>query len=339
MNTVARESAPEIVSTVLPIRPVRSLPATLTCILPAYNEADTLPRLIPELSEMLCKLARQFCILIVDDGSRDDTEEKVTILARDYPLQLLQLSRNFGKENAITAGLDHADGDVVIIMDADGQHPVSVLHDFVNHWRAGADMVYGVREDREDQPGWRRLASDAFYRLIGHHASIDIRANAGDFRLMDRAVVDAIRALPEYNRFMKGIYSWVGFKAVAVPFQVQERRAGHSHFNLARLSRLALDGLFSFSDTPLRLASATGVAISAGSILYGLYIVLRTLVEGVDLPGWATLTVGMTLLGGIQLLCIGILGEYVGRIFSEVKNRPHYIVRRQLDFHQDSAER
>lgn len=338
MNIVARESAPETVSTVLPVRPVRSLPDTLTCILPAYNEADTLPRLVPELTDMLRKLSRQPCILIVDDGSQDDTEEKVTILARDYPVRLLQLSRNFGKENAITAGLDHVDSDVVVIMDADGQHPVSVLYDFVSYWRAGADMVYGVREDRQDQPGWRRLASDCFYRLIGHHASIDIRANAGDFRLMDRAVVDAIRALPEYNRFMKGIYSWVGFKAVAVPFQVQERQAGHSHFNLTRLLRLALDGLFSFSDTPLRLASATGVVISAGSILYGLYIALRTLVDGVDLPGWATLTVGMMMLSGIQLLCIGILGEYVGRIFSEVKHRPHYIVRRRLDFHQGPTE-
>ena len=339
MNTIARESVSEIADAALLARPVRPIPTTLTCILPAYNEADTLPRLIPELAEALSRLAEEICILVVDDGSQDETEVVVAMLARDYPVQLLQLSRNFGKENAITAGLDHADGDVVVIMDADGQHPVSLLRDFVNHWRAGADMVYGVREDREDQPGWRRWASNSFYRLIGHNASIDIHANAGDFRLMDRSVVDAIRELPEYNRFMKGIYSWVGFKAVAIPFQVQERRAGHSHFNLTRLSRLALDGLFSFSDTPLRLASATGVVISMGSIFYGLYIALRTVIEGVDLPGWATLTVGMTLLSGIQLLCIGILGEYVGRIFSEVKHRPHYIVRRRLDFHREPTER
>jgi glycosyltransferase involved in cell wall biosynthesis len=310
----------------------RVLPETLTCILPAYNEATNLELLVPKLAEALAKLAHHPIILVVDDGSHDDTLEKVRQLTQHYPVRLLQLSRNFGKENAVTAGLDHADSDVVIIMDADGQHPVDLLKDFVRHWQAGADMVYGIRQDRTDQPGWRRLVSHLFYRLITHNANIGIEPNAGDFRLMDRCVVNAIRDLPESNRFMKGIYAWVGFKTVALPFQVQERQAGHSSFNLPRLLKLALDGLFSFSEAPLRIASAVGAVISIAAILYGIYIAFRTLVEGVDLPGWATLTVGITFLGGIQLLCIGILGEYVGRIFSEVKHRPHYIVRQRAGF-------
>lgn len=311
---------------------MRALPETLTCILPAYNEAASLPGLIPRLACELKNVARRPFILVVDDGSQDETAETARQLAQRYPVQLLQLSRNFGKENAITAGLDHADSDVVIVMDADGQHPIDLLHGFVRHWQTGADMVFGVRQDREDQPGWKRLASKLFYRLIAGNARIDIHPNAGDFRLMDRCVVSAIRELPESTRFMKGIYAWVGFKTIAVPFQVKERKAGHTHFRLNRLLKLALDGIFSFSVAPLRIASAIGALISVCSIIYGLYITFRTLVEGVDLPGWATLTVGITFLGGIQLLCIGILGEYVGRTFSEVKHRPHYIVRQRIGF-------
>lgn len=309
----------------------------LVCILPAYNEAANLKKLVPLIYQALDTLDVSLTILVVDDGSTDETASVAQALAQAFPVDLLSLSRNFGKENAITAGLDYVDSDAVIIMDADCQHPSSLLCEFVHQWQNGADMVVGVRTDRADQPGWRSLASRLFYRLLSRGANTSIRPDAGDFRLMDRRVVEAIRQLPESNRFMKGIYSWVGFNTVLVPFSPASRATGHSHFSIKKLLFLALDGLTSFSNLPLRFASAAGALVSLSAIGYGLFILLRTLIEGVDLPGWATLTVGVTLLGGIQLLAIGILGEYVGRIFSEVKRRPHYVVRQYLP-HQEPLQ-
>ncbi|MDX1802485.1 MAG: glycosyltransferase family 2 protein [Alcanivorax sp.] len=314
---------------------VRDKPALLSCIIPAYNEADNLPHLVPELTAALSELAHQVELVVVDDGSRDDTLLQVARLSQDYPIKWLALSRNFGKENAITAGLDHVSGDVVIIMDADCQHPVQVLSEFVRRWRQGYDMAYGVRQDREDQALWKRTASRFFYALISRGADVPIIPNAGDFRLMDRKVVDAIRSLPERNRFMKGIYSWVGFNSIGVPFSPAERAVGESRFSPVRLFELAMSGLTSFSDIPLRIWSAIGGLVSLLAIFYGLYIIIRTLLFGVDLPGWATLAAGVTFLGGIQLLSIGILGEYISRVFSEVKQRPTYIVSKKQGFDDD----
>lgn len=317
-------------------RPTQDEHTHLACILPAFNEAQNLPTLIPTLAHSLADLCDQLTLLVVDDGSTDDTAAVALLLAQDYPVELLQLSRNFGKENAITAGLDHVDADAVIIMDADCQHPAAVLREFVMQWQQGADMVVGLRCDRSDQSGWRSLASRFFYRLLSLSTNVSIRSDAGDFRLLDKRVVSAIRQLPESNRFMKGIYSWVGFNTCEVSFTPAKRHAGHTHFNGKRLLALALDGLTSFSNLPLRLASAIGALVSLSAIGYGLFILLQTLFEGVSLPGWATLTVGITLLGGIQLLAIGILGEYTGRIFAEVKQRPLYIVRQ---YHQQQERR
>jgi glycosyltransferase involved in cell wall biosynthesis len=305
---------------------------TVTCVVPAFNEGENLTELIPMLDETLRTISSEYSILVVDDGSDDDTSAVVISLAAQYPVRLLQLSRNFGKESAITAGLDHVDTDVVILMDADCQHPVELLPVFMKHWHEGVDMVYGVIQSRDDESAFKRQATKWFYAMLSRTASIPIIPDAGDFRLFDRQVVDALRALPERTRFMKGLYSWVGFTSIGIPYRPAPRYAGRSQFHMRNLTRLAVTGLTSFSDVPLRVWSGIGALISLISILYGVYIIIRTLVFGIDLPGWATLTVAMTFIGGVQLLSIGILGEYIGRIFTEVKGRPVYLIRRSHGF-------
>ncbi len=303
------------------------------CVIPAYNEADNLVSLIPLLCVQLAQLSPKYEILIVDDGSQDNTAEVAIKLAADYPVRLLQFARNFGKENALTAGLDHTRGDLVILMDADFQHPLDVLPQFFAYWLQGFDMVYGIRKGSGNEGVWRRYFSGLFYALMARSVNkVPLEANAGDFRLLDRKVVEVLNALPERSRYMKGLYAWVGFKTIGIPFQVEHRRAGTSGFNLWRLSELALTGITSFTSLPLRLSSAVGTLIAILSVLFGLYILLKTLIFGVDLPGWATLAVGISFLSGIQLLSIGVLGEYVARIFIEVKQRPSYVVDRVHDY-------
>lgn len=302
------------------------------CVVPAHNEAENLQKLLPVLNEQLAKLSPQYEILIVDDGSRDNTSEVAIELSARFPVRLLQLSRNFGKENALTAGIDHVRGDVVLLIDADLQHPVELIPTFYQHWRDGYDMVYGVRTDRDDEKYWKRRLSGWFYNLLRRMSDIPIEPNAGDFRLMDRRVVDTLKALPERNRFMKGLYGWVGFKSISVPFHVEHRQKGKSSFNFWRLMELAVTGITSFTSIPLRIWAGIGAIISIFSIIYGVFIAIRTIFFGVDLPGWATLTVGVTFLGGVQLFSIGVLGEYVARIFTEVKHRPPYVIYRQHDF-------
>ncbi len=224
--------------------------------------------------------------------------------------------------------------DFVILMDADCQHPVELIPQFVEHWRNGYDMVYGVICDRANESFIKRRATRLFYKWLSRTASIPIIPDAGDFRLFDRQVVNALKALGERSRFMKGLYSWVGFRSIGVTYQPAARHAGRSQFSLRQLSRLALTGFTSFSDIPLRVWSVIGGVISLCSIFYGLYIIFRTMINGVDVPGWATVTVSMTLLGGLQLFSIGVLGEYIGRIFTEVKGRPAYLVRCRYGFEQ-----
>jgi polyisoprenyl-phosphate glycosyltransferase len=311
---------------------MRSKCPDISCIIPAYNESDSLLTTLPLLCDTLTPLAQKLEIIVVDDGSHDMTSATVVALRKDYPIKLIQLSRNFGKEYAITAGLDQAKGDVAIIVDADGQHPVSLIADFLNHWQSGYDMVYGIRKHRKDEFFLKRKLTAFFYTLINYKSEIKITPNAGDFRLLDRRVIEAIKTLPERARFMKGLYAWVGFKSKSVFYEPQIRQQGHSHFNLRRYSELALTGLTSFTDLPLRICGILGGLISMCSIFYGLYIALHTLLVGATLPGWATLAVAITFLGGLQLLSIGILGEYISRIFVEVKGRPNYVVAKQVGF-------
>jgi glycosyltransferase involved in cell wall biosynthesis len=302
----------------------------ISCVIPAYNEAANLRLLIPQLTETLRSLSSHVEIIVVDDGSSDDTAATAAALTEHYPVDCLLLSRNFGKEAALTAGIHEASGDIVILMDSDLQHPVAMIPVFFEKWREGYEMVYGVRTNRDDEGFFKRHLTHAFYRLLRRASRIPIQPDAGDFRLLDRKVVDSLKALPERSRFMKGLYAWVGYKTIGVPFQVEERHSGITSFNIRRLTRLAIVGTVAFTELPLRLSALLGLIISILSIVYGIYEIFRALVYGVDLAGWPTLIVAITFLGGVQLIAIGVLGEYIARIFNEVKGRPNYIVARKI---------
>jgi glycosyltransferase involved in cell wall biosynthesis len=297
-------------------------------ILPALNESANLGELLPVLAHTLAPLATTLELIVVDDGSTDDTALMLAGLhAQGLPVRLLKLSRNFGKEAALTAGLDHARGDVVVTMDSDGQHPVALVPAMLERWQAGVDVVYGVQTDRRaTQPWLRRLFTRLFYRVIGSGSRVDIPSDAGDFRLLDRRVVNALRSLPERSRYMKGLFAWVGFRSEAIEFAAQERLHGESHFRFGPLFGLAITGITAFTQLPLRLVSVAGMLISLIALLYGGYIVAETLIVGNAVSGWATLAASIMLLSGIQLICLGIIGEYLGRIFDEVKQRPLYLI-------------
>ena len=320
-------------SSVSPLpRPVHEHEPFISCVVPAYNEAANLRILIPQLTATLLTLSQRIEIIIVDDGSSDDTAATAALLSTEYPVKCVFLSRNFGKEAALTAGIHEASGDVVVLMDSDLQHPVATIPIFIEKWREGYEMVYGVRANRDDEGFLKRHLTKGFYQLLQRASRIPIQPDAGDFRLLDRKVVDSLKALPERSRFMKGLYAWVGYKSIGVPFQVEERRIGTSTFNFRRLTHLAIMGMVAFTELPLRIAAIIGLLISMISIVYGIYVAIRTLIFGVDLPGWATLVVAITFLNGMQLLAIGVLGEYIARIFNEVKGRPNYIIARRIGF-------
>lgn len=315
--------------------PAKSSQPWITCVVPAYNEAEGITAFINSLCAYLSGITSRYDVVVVDDGSRDETALKVISASGGLPVKLLGLSRNFGKEAAISAGLDEAHGEVVVIMDADFQHPIRMIGEFVSRWQQGYDMVYGVRTHRRSDSPVRRHLSQLFYALLSRGASVDIPADAGDFRLMDHRVVEALRLLPESGKFMKGLYNWVGFNKVAVPFECGERAAGRSSFNLPKLFDLAMTGLTSFSSFPLRIWVGIGSLVSTASIIYAVYISIRTMVSGTDVPGWATLVVAVSFLGGVQLLSVGVLGEYVARIFNEVKRRPNYLISERHGFDRD----
>ena len=299
----------------------------MSCVVPAYNEAGHLPTLLAELTATLAGLTPRWEVLIVDDGSRDATPEVVRPWLQTPGVRYLALSRNFGKEAALSAGLEHADGEVVLMLDADGQHPLSLLPRMLEGWRDGADAVCAVRENRTDESWAKRLGTGLFYRIVNAGSPVPIPEDAGDFRLMDRRVVDALLALPERNRFLKGLYAWVGFHTEFIRYEPAPRAAGSSSFSFTRLLALALTGVTAFSTLPLRLWSGLGATIAVGAIGYGGWIMLDHLVNGNPVPGWPTVVVSLMFFSGVQLLSIGILGEYVGRIFTEVKRRPIYLLR------------
>ncbi|HYA65537.1 MAG TPA: glycosyltransferase family 2 protein [Burkholderiaceae bacterium] len=303
---------------------------SISCVVPAFNEAQNLPRLLPALLEQLRSLTDRWEVIIVDDGSRDQTLSALEPWLNGPGVVCLALSRNFGKEAALGAGLDHARGDVVITLDADLQHPVELLAPMLAYWREGSDMVYAVRADRSDESPLKRLGARVFYSLLRLGSHIEIPPHAGDFRLMDRCVVDALCALPERTRFMKGLYAWVGYRSRAIEFAPPPRDAGRSGFGFRALFSLAASGITAFSNLPLRLASALGFVLAAVAITYGAWVVVDHFINGSDVAGWATIVVGITLLSGVQLLFIGILGEYLGRVYEEVKSRPRYIVARRF---------
>jgi glycosyltransferase involved in cell wall biosynthesis len=304
--------------------------AALSCVIPCHNEAENLEQLLPLLQQTLNACASAWEVVLVDDGSNDRTATVVTRWAQTPGFKALQLSRNFGKEAALTAGLKCAVGDVVVTMDADLQHPPSLIHAFMKHWRDGADVVYAVRQDRHDESAFKRIGTAWFYRLINAADRIAVPAGAGDFRLMSRAVVDALLALPERNRFMKGLYAWVGFDSVAVPYAPARRTRGRSHFGALRLIALSLDGLTAFTTWPLRALSLIGFSLALLAFGYGGYLTLSYFVNGRSPSGWTTIVVSLMGFAGIQLISLGIVGEYIGRIFEEVKARPLFVVKREL---------
>ena len=300
---------------------------SISCIVPAYNEAANLPELLQALLPALQALTPRWEVLVVDDGSRDDTASALQPWLQTPGVRYLALSRNFGKEAALSAGLDHAQGRVVVMLDADGQHPLSLLPRMLEGWRQGADTVCAVRDNRADESWGKRMGTALFYRIVNAGSPMRIPADAGDFRLLDRSVVDALLALPERNRFLKGLYAWVGFRTEFIPFTPAPRAHGRSSFSVPRLLGLALTGVTAFSTLPLRLWSGIGAFVALLAMGYGAFITLEHLIYGNPVPGWPTVVVSMMFFSGVQLLSIGILGEYIGRIFDEVKRRPLYLLR------------
>jgi len=301
--------------------------ALISCVVPAYNEHDNLGLLLPRLQSVLSGLGAQWEVIVVDDGSRDATSLLMAAWTRQPGFRYVQLSRNFGKEPAITAGLEAAQGDAVIILDADLQHPPDLLPTMLARWEQGVDMVYAVRQNRDDESLGKRWGTHLFYSLLGGSRGVHVPPHAGDFRLMDRTVVAALLQLPERNRFMKGLYAWVGFHSESITYMPDSRQHGESHFNGLRLLRLALAGLTAFTTWPLRAVSLIGFAISFCSFAYGLYIVCEYLLFRNPVNGWPTIVTILLFFSGINLISLGIVGEYIARIFDEVKGRPLYIVR------------
>jgi polyisoprenyl-phosphate glycosyltransferase len=301
-------------------------PTLISVVLPSYDECEGLPIVLSSLFQVLAQTGFSHEVIVVDDGSEDATRAVILDLCSHQPsLRYLRLSRNFGKEAALSAGLKAAAGDAVILMDADGQHPASLIPLMLERWRAGFEIVAAVQEGRAE-PLFKRLFKRSYYHLLEAGSSVVIPPDAGDFRLLDRKAVDAINALPERNRLMKGLYAWIGFRTDFVPFRAEARVAGQTKFTWSQLFRLAFTGLTSFTVVPLRLVSMAGLLISASSLFYGFYLLFEHFVEGDHLPGWATLSVGMMFLSGVQLLALGVIGEYLGRTFEEAKQRPVYIV-------------
>jgi glycosyltransferase involved in cell wall biosynthesis len=299
----------------------------LSLVVPVFNEEESIDLFLDTVLPLMERDGFRFEIVFVNDGSRDNTLAHLLDRgALDRRLRIVNLSRNFGKEAALTAGIDHARGDVIVPMDIDLQDPPELIEPFMARWREGYDIVYGVRTQRAWDTAAKRLSANWFYRVFNSLSPVRIPENVGDFRLVDRRAVDVLRQLPERNRFMKGLFAWVGFNSIGVPYERPQRAAGSSKFNLWRLWNFALDGVVSFSTAPLRAWFYVGVVIAAVAVLYALFIVTRVLIFGIDTPGYASLLIAVLLMGAIQLLSLGIIGEYLGRLFLEVKGRPIYVV-------------
>ena len=304
----------------------------ITCVVPVFNEDEVIAEFVAALDKTLKELSYPYEMLLIDDGSQDNTFTIIQQLRTQFPIRYLRFSRNFGKEKALSAGLDHARGDAVILMDGDFQHPLELLSEFVHQWEQGYDMVYAVRQNRSDESWLKRTCAKAFYQFTSKINRINIPANAGDFRLLDRKIVNALQKLPERNRFMKGLYSWVGFKQIAIPFEVQPRKSGTSQWSFYSLLDLAITGITSFTAFPLRMIAVGGIGVATVALLYAAWIIASTLIFGIQTPGWATIVTAITFFGGLQLFALGVVGEYIGRVFDEVKHRPHYIVDEDSSF-------
>ena len=307
--------------------------ALLSIVIPIHNESGSLKELVNRVSEAAMSSADDCEIILVNDGSSDDTPLRAAVLAQDHRnVRVINLSRNFGKEVALTAGLDHATGDAVVFMDGDLQHPPEVIPAFAEKWRDGYDMVYGVRRSRDTESQTLQYLKRRFYGIFNAVASIDLPYGAGDFRLLDRKVVIALRQFRERVRFMKGLYSSVGFASCGIPYDVHERQSGRSSWNVWRLWNFAITGFTSHTSMPLRIWTYLGLVVALLAAGYGVFVIWRTIVFGVDVPGYATIVVLVLFFGSLNLISTGIFGGYIARIFEETKGRPMYIIDSKINF-------
>ena len=303
----------------------------VSIVVPFFNEGSNVELFAQGIAPILGELDDiSFEIVCVDDGSSDDTLARLIRLAKaDARFRIIELSRNFGKEAALTAGIDHATGDAVVPIDADLQDPPELIAHMIAAWKNGAEVVLARRVDRSVDPLLKQRSAACFYRIYNHLSHLQLPENVGDFRLMDRVVVDALKTLPEQQRFMKGLFAWVGFRTVTLDYQRRARSGGATKFSGWKLWNLALEGVTSFSTLPLKVWTYIGLVGALATAVYAIFIVVRTLIIGVDVPGYASLLVAVLFIGSLQLVSIGVLGEYIGRIYMESKRRPTYIVRRR----------
>jgi polyisoprenyl-phosphate glycosyltransferase len=305
----------------------------ISLVVPMYNEAPVLAPFLDRVVPIVHGVSEDYEIVCVNDGSSDRTLALLEAAHAANPkVKIVDLSRNFGKEAALTAGIDHASGDVVVPLDADLQDTPELIPLLVAKWREGNDVVLAVRNDRRSDSIGKRTSAALFYRLIGRLSDVPIPANAGDFRLMDRRVVEALKLLPERTRFMKGIFAWLGFRQTTIVYARPERTAGTSKWRFWKLWNFALDGLFSFTTLPLRIWTYVGLGVAAVSLSYMVFVLLRTAIEGIDVPGYASLVVLLLFFSGMNMIGLGIMGEYLGRVFVEVKRRPVYLVSEAIGF-------
>lgn len=306
---------------------IRMPSQTLTVVVPAYNESAVLREFNARLMAVFDSMDVDAAVLYVDDGSRDDTWEIIAGLsAADTRVAGLKLSRNFGKEAAMTAGLDQVDADAVMVIDADLQDPPELIPQFVERWREGCDVVYGQRLERDGESIVKRATAAAFYRVMQRLSSTSIPPDTGDFRLMSRRALDALRGLRERQRFMKGLFAWVGYRQCAFPYRRDRRHAGISKFNYWKLWNFALEGITSFSTAPLRIATYVGLVTALAAFGFGVWIVIKTLMFGNPVAGYPSLMTVVLFLGGMQMMALGAIGEYLGRLYMESKARPLYLV-------------
>ncbi|HNR92042.1 MAG TPA: glycosyltransferase [Dokdonella sp.] len=299
----------------------------LTVVVPAYNESESLHAFHARLATVFDRLDLSCSVLYVDDGSRDDTWPIMCELAAADPrVATLRLSRNFGKELALTAGLDHADADAVVIIDADLQDPPELITEFVRHWREGFDVVYGTRASRAGETHLKKLTATAFYKVMGRLSDTPVPRDTGDFRLLSKRALDALKQVRERQRFMKGLFAWVGYRQKAVVYARDPRFAGTTKWNYWRLWNFAIEGITSFSGAPLKLATYLGLGVAAFAFVFGLWIAIKALLFGDAVQGYPTIMVTMLFLGGVQLIALGVIGEYLGRLYLEAKQRPLYLV-------------
>lgn len=303
-------------------------PPTLSVVIPCYNEGENVALLFARLIPALEALDAPFEVVCVNDGSRDDTLDRLLEAQKgEARLRIVDLSRNFGKEKALSAGLFHARGQAVVPMDADLQHPPEAIADMLAKWREGFEVVFARRDARTGQSVSEKLFAKGFYWVFDHLSDVHLPREVGDFRLMDRKVVETINRMPERSRFMKGIFAWVGYRQTEIVYRQGERAAGTTKFNSWKLLRFAFDGLTSFSNFPLRVWGGVGAVVSSLAFLYIVFRLVRTMIWGVDVPGYESILMSVLFLGGVQLLTLGIIGDYLGRVFDEVKGRPLFIVR------------